>query len=361
MHTRLLFAMLPLSWQLGVVTAADKPPEAPAPAGLNLVARPEAYRTLVNPNCSHCIDEAKRRADELRHDDRVMAWTRGKYQGGAVPLRFFLIPYRVISDTYGVFVYDHEAGFVRGFEPSLDFTFYGWRNGVMVIRHKDGTLFSALSGRAFTGPRRGEQLKPIPTLDTDWGYWANAYPGSVAYEMFEKYQPIEAPKTENAESVRTRLPADPRLAPSAGVLGISLGGKAKAYPISALEKSPGVLADTIDGKPVIVLWYAASRTAAIYRSQIDETTPPQHVTLTFDTETPWAPFVDRETGSHWGIEGRAVAGPLKGKTLGWLPGVQCRWFAWAAEYPDTEIYASKGAARSDNLRKAARASRALAR
>jgi hypothetical protein len=47
--------------------------------------------------------------------------------------------------------------------------------------------------------------------------------------------------------------------------------------------------------------------------------------------------VDRETGSHWGIEGRAVDGPLQGKTLRWLPGVQCRWFAWAAEYPETEI------------------------
>ena len=38
---------------------------------------------------------------------------------------FFLNPYRVISDTYGVFVYDPEAGYTRGFAPSLDFTFHG--------------------------------------------------------------------------------------------------------------------------------------------------------------------------------------------------------------------------------------------
>src|SRR5262247_1571833 len=86
-----------------------------------VVARPDGFQTLVNPNCSHCRDEAKRRAGELRDDDRVLCWIRGYSDGGAIPYRFFLNPYRVISDTYGVFVYDPDAGFARGFEKSLDF------------------------------------------------------------------------------------------------------------------------------------------------------------------------------------------------------------------------------------------------
>src|SRR5688500_18423124 len=93
------------------------------------LAKQDFFPTLVNPPCSHCVDESKRRAADLRPHDRVAAWIRGNYDGGAIPLRFFLVPYRVISDTYGVFVYDADAGFVRGFEPSLDFTFYGWHNG----------------------------------------------------------------------------------------------------------------------------------------------------------------------------------------------------------------------------------------
>src|SRR5688572_12773206 len=71
-----------------------------------LIANPKAFATLVNPNCSHCVDEAKRRAGELRDDDRVLCWLRGYSDGGVIPHRFFLNPYRVISDTYGVFVYD---------------------------------------------------------------------------------------------------------------------------------------------------------------------------------------------------------------------------------------------------------------
>ena len=77
---------------------------AASAADPKLVAKPDAFETLVNPNCSHCIDEAKRRKDELKDTDPVLMWTRGKYDGGAIPDPLFLNPYRVISDTYGVFV-----------------------------------------------------------------------------------------------------------------------------------------------------------------------------------------------------------------------------------------------------------------
>src|SRR5258708_884178 len=62
----------------------------------SLIVKPEAFKTLVNPQCSHCRDEAQRRSKDLRDDDRVLSWIRGKYDGGAIPFRFFLNPYRVI-------------------------------------------------------------------------------------------------------------------------------------------------------------------------------------------------------------------------------------------------------------------------
>src|SRR5438105_4530715 len=156
-----------------------------------LVAKPDAFKTLVNPNCSHCRDEAKRRAADLRPDDRVLCWTRGYSDGGAIPYRFFLNAYRVISDSYGVFVHDPDAGFARGYLPSYHFRFHGWRNGVMVMKHKDGTLYSCLSGVAFDGPKKGSRLTPIPTVVSDWGFWLERYPQAVAYHMFDKYKPVD--------------------------------------------------------------------------------------------------------------------------------------------------------------------------
>ncbi len=316
----------------------DKPAVSRKSANDKLLAKPDSFKTLVNPQCSHCVDEAKRRAGELKDDDRVLAWIRGYSQGGGIPVRFFLVPYRVISDTYGVFVYDAEAGYMRGFEPSLDFDFYGWRNGVMVMRHKDGTLYSCLSGRAFDGPRKGHQLKPVPTVETDWGWWLRAYPGAVAYHMFEKYQPVELPKSDSADSLNTRGPVDPRLPPNTPVIGIHAGGQSRAYPIAALERSSGLITGTTLGRmKVAVLWYAPTRTAAIYETQIEADGTNPAVQLKVDESVPDAPFLDQASGSHFDIVGRAVDGPLKGRTLRWLPGVQCRWFAWSAEYPDTEV------------------------
>jgi hypothetical protein len=337
MRTALFAAVVPIASLLGVLGGEHQTVAQTSRRTDKLIERSEAFETLVNPNCSHCVDEAKRRAGQLRDTDRVLAWIRGKYDGGAIPVRYFLAPYRVISDTYGVFVYDPDAGYMRGFEPSLDFRFHGWRNGVMVIRHKDGTLYSALSGKAFDGPRKGDQLRPVATLATQWGDWLDRYPGTVAYHMFEKYQPVDLPRDDNADSVATRGIADPRLPAAEDVLGVAIDGQARAYPLAVLEKSGGVIVDTFAGQKVFVLWYPPTRTAAIYAAEVEDSEQTPLVTLTADSKESSTPFTDRETGSRWDIAGRALSGELKGKTLRWLPSVQCRWFAWAAEYPETEI------------------------
>ncbi|MBA3484228.1 MAG: DUF3179 domain-containing protein [Pirellulales bacterium] len=307
-----------------------------------LVSLPEAFKTLVNPDCSHCRIEAGRRASELRDDDRVLCWIRGYSDGGAIPLRFFLNSYRVISDSYGVFVYDPDAGYARGFAPSYDFTFYGWRNGVMVMKHKDGTLYSCLTGLAFDGPKKGTRLEPLPTLMSDWGFWLKRYPGNVAYEMFDKYKPLSLSKTVNKDSESSRGALDKRLAEDEEVLGVYEDGKARVYPISLLSKR-GVIQETIEGHSRIVLWYSPTKTAAAYRPLAfppgdGNKEEPREVTLKLADADPLAPFVDSETGSHWDIAGRAVDGEFKDWTLQWLDGTQVKWFAWAAEYPGTSTY-----------------------
>src|SRR5260221_2086841 len=53
------------------------------------------------------------------------------------------------------------------------------------------------------------------------------------------------------------------------------------------------------------------------------------------------PVTDRETGSHWDIAGRGVDGALQGWTLAWVDSTQVKWFAWAAEHPETSVYPIK--------------------
>ena len=353
---------LPVFFCVAVAPAWADEPRTP-----RLIEKPEAFQTLVNPNCSHCIDESKRRATELRDDDRVLCWTRGKYEGGAIPFRFFLNPYRVISDTYGTFVYDPDGGYARAFTASLDFRFHGWRNGVMVMKHKDGTLYSCLSGVAFDGPRKGDKLTPWPTVVTDWGWYLKHYPGGVAYHMYDKYKPLELPTAANPDALKSRGAVDPRLGADDLVLGLAPTdpeGTGLALAIAELERfgqKPGLQAITIlteemqGGRPAkmtriaYLVWQGSTRTAAAYIGLAENRAPTQKlsaegaligtkaVNLQADGKSDAAPFVDADTGSRFDITGRCVAGELKGWTLRPLDAVMVKWHAWSAEYPKTVL------------------------
>ena len=312
-----------------------------------LIAKPQAFQTLVNPACSHCRDEAKRRAGELK-DDRVLAWTAATPTAGPFPSASSSTPYRVISDSYGVFVYDADAGYVRGFAPSYDFRFHGWRNGVMVMKHKDGTLYSCLTGLAFDGPKKGTRLKPVPTVVSDWGFWLEKYPNAVAYHMFDKYQPVDLPTKEEPDSVTSRDKPDPRLKADEMVLGVWTGKAARAFPLSSLERS-SLIAETVDGEPLVVLWEPRTKTASAYRpvasqprkyqapqpdstgvSKPDEglplpigtaAVPARKLTLRLLDHSPLtthqSPRIqDAETKSLWDVAGRCVEGELQGLDAG---------------------------------------------
>jgi hypothetical protein len=308
---------------------------------LTVIAKPQAFKTLYSPDCSHCQTENDRRKHDLRADDRVLCWiqvqTDGYINDGAVPIRFFLNTYRVLSDSWGVFVYDADAGYARGFVPiGGHFNFHGWRNGVMVMKHKDGTLYSCLTGIAFEGPKKGTRLQPTASLVSNWGFWQKRYPQAVAFTMYDKYQPVELPTEVHEDSRKSRGPADKRLPAEAMVLGVWNGKHARAYPLDVLETA-GVIHDTINGQPCLVLWYGPTRTAAAYRQPFGTSGVKGDAGWIFsvDRKVEAAPFVDKRTGLNWDITGRPVEG---GPRLAWLDSVQVKWFAWAAEYPETSIY-----------------------
>lgn len=346
------FAAVLVAFALSLPAFADEP---------RSLTKPDSFKALVNPSCSHCVDEAKRRAGELKNDDPVLCWTRGYSDGGAIPIRFFLAPYRVISDSYGVFVFDPDAGFARGFEPSYNFAFHGWRNGVMTIEDtKDGTLYSSLTGLAFEGPKKGQRLKPIATLTSTWGVWLKAYPNAVAYHMFEKYQPVEVPKTANLDSVKTRPEkVDPRMKADDLVLGVRIGDKTKAFRSDRGKgaNEPVTLTDKVGEEPIVVIFDQGKRAAAAYKPLAhpprkftaphpdkEGVSPRNEVVPLPGYETTKPRDIAFENASvtalktMWDVAGRGVAGDLKGWTLEPIDSVVCKWFAWSAEYPGTEVH-----------------------
>ena len=296
---------------------------------------PGKFKALTEPPCSYC--STQHRKGLILGEDRVLAWLRATHNGGAIPLRHFLSGQRVINDTYGLFFYDPDGGYVAAYRKDYGYELYGWRRGVMIVRSEDGTLWSALTGTAIDGPQKGKRLERIPNVMTNWSHWMMLHPESTAYNLFDgkTYQVTELPIEMSAEAKRSMSDVDSRLRPLANVYGVEFkGGKRKAYALDQLEERACIL-DEVGEEKIAVLWYAPTKSAVAFSQQVGD----QTLTLYADKVSPdSAPFKDKETGTRWTIAGRAVDGPLKGKELKWVEGIQCRWYAWSAENPETTLY-----------------------
>src|SRR5262249_55306825 len=151
------------------------------------------------------------------------------------------------------------------------------------------------------------------------------------------------------------------------ILGVWTGKVARAYPLEVLERK-GMIEEQVDGQPLVLLWEPATQTASAYRpiasqprkfkapqpdasgvSPPDEGLPippgaavvgPRKLTLRLGSKAAGR-FEDSETKSRWDVAGRCIEGELKGFTLEWIDNVQVKWFAWAAEYPETSILADQ--------------------
>ncbi|MCI0420810.1 MAG: DUF3179 domain-containing protein [Acidobacteria bacterium] len=301
-----------------------------------IISKPNLHKSLTEPPCSYA--STQHRKGLVRNDDRVIAWLRASHNGGAIPLRLFLSAPRVINDTYGLFFYDSDGDYVSAFPKDYGYEFYGWRNGVMVVKGKDGTLWSALSGRAFDGPQKGRQFQRIPSLMTDWGHWLMLHPESTAYDLYDgkKYPAAPLPTQMSPEAQQTMARVDGRIQATTPVLGVLVDTQAKAFPLEKLGERACFI-DMVSSTPIAVFWYAPTRSAVAYSSLLDN----RKLTFYADDISPeTAPFKDKETGTRWTLAGRGVDGPLKGRELNWVNSVQCRWYAWSAEYPETAIYST---------------------
>ncbi len=120
------------------------------------------------------------------------------------------------------------------------------------------------------------------------------------------------------------------------VLGVSINGSAKAYPIQLIGYHHQV-ADTLGGEKLIVTYCTVCRTGRVYSPFVSAT----HQSETFrlvGMDHFNAMFEDAGTKSWWQQStGQAIAGPLKGNYLQEIPSAQMTLAAWLRQYPGSGI------------------------
>ena len=127
------------------------------------------------------------------------------------------------------------------------------------------------------------------------------------------------------------------------VVGVTLGGAARAYPLRVLNWHE-VVNDTLGGVPIAVTYHPLCDSAVVFDRRVGDEVLEFGVSgllynsnhLLFDRRT-----VGREE-SLWGqLLARAVAGPAAetGRRLRVLPSSVVPWRRWLERHPDTEVVA----------------------
>jgi hypothetical protein len=126
------------------------------------------------------------------------------------------------------------------------------------------------------------------------------------------------------------------------VVGVSIGGEARAYPMSILLWHE-LVNDRLGGEALLISYCPLCGSALVFRRHLPEGDPgPGPKTLRFGVSGLLYQsdllMYDRETESLWSqIEGRAVTGPLAGRRLSIVRSRIEPWSRWRARHPESRI------------------------
>jgi hypothetical protein len=125
------------------------------------------------------------------------------------------------------------------------------------------------------------------------------------------------------------------------VLGIALGGQARAYPVSLMwGPEHEVVNDTLGGRPIATTWCPLAHSGVVFDRLLEGKTL-ELGNRGVDRGT--LLLYDGGSGSWWSqVFGVSVRGPLQGRRLGKLPSMLTTWRRWRAVHPDTTVYVEPG-------------------
>ena len=123
--------------------------------------------------------------------------------------------------------------------------------------------------------------------------------------------------------------------PGDSVIGVVIGGEARAYPLRILLWHE-IVNDVLAGEPLAITYCPLCGTAMVFRSQWGET----HLTfgvsgLLYNSDVL---MYDHQTESLWSqLKMEAISGEMNGTRLEWLPSRQTTWVAWLEEHPNSLV------------------------
>ncbi|MDX1493355.1 MAG: DUF3179 domain-containing protein [Longimicrobiales bacterium] len=189
-----------------------------------------------------------------------------------------------------------------------------------------------------------EALALAPVREMSWARWQELHPDtkvvSVDLTTGRNYREYPYGDYDQLESDELLVPmqVDRSRAIKERVLAIRVGDGGRGYPFLELQELGSVAAvnELVGGVPTVIFYEEAQGMSAVaYEAQAGGQT------LTFQADEDSGLWVDDETGSTWGLDGMAVAGPLQGERLSPRADAYVLfWFAWRHFQPSGSTFAA---------------------
>jgi len=200
-----------------------------------------------------------------------------------------------------------------------------------------GSWWQQVTGAAILGPLKGKHLQPVFHDELTFATWKREEPQGRVLRADEGAVTRRQYETADWEEHMKRVPVatlvnDQTLERRTLVLGIAANGSAKAYPLSALKKQNPII-DTVGGVPLLVVLGEDGRSVRAF----DRTVNGRKLEFFLKPNSSPERLVD-ESGSEWDFTGRAVSGPMAGKSLSKLSVLEDYWFDWKTYNPQTAVY-----------------------
>jgi len=133
------------------------------------------------------------------------------------------------------------------------------------------------------------------------------------------------------------------LLPEDRVIGVTIGGESRAYPLKILNWHE-LVNDTLGAKRIAVTYHPLCDSVAVFDRDVDGETIEFGISglLWQSNQLLYDRREQIGTESLWSqLQGRAVSGPMAGKALRTLPFELVRWPDWKERHPETTILAPR--------------------
>ena len=203
-----------------------------------------------------------------------------------------------------------------------------------------GSYWQQINGTAIAGPLKGSKLSLVDQDELSFGLWKEEHPkGTVLAPLSRDAAHYEKATWESEiKKLPTVIHATKGTLPDREtILGVSMNGVTRAYPLSKLTDQSAVLLDDLGGKPIMLVLGPDGASVRVFSRQLGSDTLDFYVQGLSGTSEPWA-LLEANTLSEWGFDGCAVTGDMRGRCLTRLDFLKDFWFDWQHYHPNSGIY-----------------------